>query len=253
MKSYFVTDAHLGSGADSSLREKQLVDFLVSIEEDADKLFLLGDMFDFWFTYRHVVPRGFVRILGQLARMADKGIEVHYYIGNHDMWMFDYMEREIGVVMHSDVERIELQGKRIMIGHGDGLDAKDRRYNFLKRVFRCRLNQRLFAMVHPGLSFGIANAWSESSRRSHRADCQEYQGDEREGIVQHCLGELAKAPYDYFIFGHRHGQVERTLTSNGRTATYINVGNWIERRDYAVMENGEVRTGQWRGWSATTD
>ena len=243
---YFVTDAHLGAGADSSQRERELVAFLTSIEDKADTLFLLGDMFDFWFTYRHVVPRGHVRFLGQLARMVDRGIQVHFFIGNHDMWLFDYLSSEIGIIMHPHPETLHLQGRTIHLGHGDGLDAHDHKYNFLKRVFRSPINQRLFAAVHPGLSFGIANAWSHSSRVSHGPNCQDYKGDDREGIVQHCLQLLHNEPYDYFVFGHRHGQVLRPLSTNGHNATYINVGNWLNRRDYAVLHQGTITLHQYQ-------
>lgn len=245
-KVYFITDAHLGSGKDSSEREKSLCDFLKTIQGEAQAIVFLGDMFDFWFTYKHVVPKGHTRLLGMLAEMADQGIELHYFIGNHDMWLFNYFEEELGITMHDGIEEMSYQGKRLLIGHGDGLDPKDKKYNLLKKIFRCRINQWLFAGIHPRIGFGIAERWSESSRHSHGPHCQEYKGDKQEAIYQYCLNELQKKAVDYFVFGHRHGQISRPISANGRDATYVNVGNWIERRDYAVLSDGVLTIEQYR-------
>lgn len=243
MSTYFITDSHLGSGADSPQRERDLVAFLKSIEDDCEKLFLLGDMFDFWFTYKHVVPRGHVRLLGQLALMADKGIEIHYFIGNHDMWLFDYLEKEIGLIMHTDPEALDLGGKRFFIGHGDGIGKTDRHYLFLKTMFRCRFNQKLFAFFHPWIGFSIALRWSNSSRRSHGRKYEVYLGDEREDIVIFIKKKLKEEPYDYFVFGHRHLPLDMELgdTNSGNSARYINVGNWIDRRTYARFDGMELQ------------
>lgn len=240
-KVYFISDAHLGSGNNSRERESDLVSLLQEAEKDAESVVFVGDMFDFWFTYKHVVPKGYTRLLGQLAVMADKGIELHYFIGNHDMWIFDYFSTELGMKMHDGIECLHYQGKRILVGHGDGLDPKDKKYNLIKKIFRNRVNQWLFARVHPGIGFGIATRWSHKSRESHGSDCQNYKGDENEAIFQYCLKRLRKEPYDYFVFGHRHGQVVRDVRTGERNATYVNVGNWIEERDYAVLENGELK------------
>lgn len=237
-KTFFVTDAHLGSGADTRQREADLVRWLNAIEPEAKRVIMLGDIFDFWFTYKQAVPRGFVRLLGTMARMADNGIEFHFFIGNHDMWMFDYLEKEIGVTMHSNPEAMELEGKRFLLGHGDGLGKSDRKYNCLKRVFRGSLNQWLFAGIHPNIGFPVAYRWSNSSRRKHSLADNGYLGDEREDIYQYCKQmqqqklDAGVQPYDYFLFGHRHTPIVRPLG----TATYINVGNWIEHRDYAVFD-----------------
>lgn len=241
-KTFFVTDAHLGSGADSRQREADLVRWLDTIEPEAKRVVMLGDIFDFWFTYKNAVPRGYVRLLGKMAQMADSGVEFHFFIGNHDMWLFDYLEKEIGVTMHNDPETMELEGKRFLIGHGDGMDAKDHKYNFIKRVFRCRFNQWLFAGVHPNIGFPIANSWSGSSRKKHSSNDYGYRGDDKEGIYLYCKKmqqqklDAGVQPYDYFLFGHRHTPVVRPLGA----ATYINVGNWIDHRDYAVFDGEEV-------------
>ena len=213
-------------------------------------LFLLGDMFDFWFTYRYTVPRGHTRLLGKLAELADKGVQMHFFIGNHDMWMFDYLEKEIGAVMHDEPEVMEIDGKRFLIGHGDGLGHLDRGFDLLRRIFRSRLNQRLFAMLPPSWTFPIALRWSDSNKEKHaRQDTLHYLGDEREGIVLYCKERLEKEHFDYCVFGHRHTPLVRELQSdkvtklqsNSATQTlsesatiYINTGDWMLNRNYAV-------------------
>ena len=242
MSSYFITDSHLGSGNDSLQREKDMVQWLETIEPDAEKVIMLGDIFDFWFTYRHAVPRGFVRLLGKMAQMADNGVEFHFFIGNHDMWLFYYLEKEVGVIMHNHPEELIINGKHFLLGHGDGIDKADPSYNIVKRIFRNRFNQWLFAGVHPNISFPIAYRWSDRSRRSHGTDMLPYLGDEEEGIFQYCLQRqqerLATSlpPFDYFLFGHRHTPVIRPCGN----ATYFNVGNWIQNRDYAVFDGTNV-------------
>ena len=242
-KTFFVTDAHLGSGADTRQREADLVLWLETIEPEAKRVIMLGDIFDFWFTYKNAVPRGFVRLLGKMAEMADSGTEFHFFIGNHDMWMFDYLEKEIGAVMYSEPTAMEIDGKRFLLGHGDGMDASDHKYNFIKRVFRSRFNQWLFAGVHPNIGFPLANRWSNSSRKKHSLEDQGYLGDDREGIYLYCKRMQDEAiaagrkPYDFFLFGHRHTAITRPLGD----ATYINVGNWIECRDYAVFDGESVK------------
>lgn len=199
---------------------------------------MLGDIFDFWFTYKHAIPRGYVRLLGKMAQMADNGVEFHFFIGNHDMWLFDYLEEEIGVIMHKEPEIMEIDGKLFLLGHGDGMGNQDKSYNLLKRVFRGPLNQWLFAGIHPNIGFPVAHLWSSSSRKKHSAKQNCYLGDDHEGIYIYCKKRQEQRlqqglkPFDYFLFGHRHTPVTRPLGD----ATYINVGNWIENRDYAVFD-----------------
>ncbi len=238
-KIYFLTDCHLGSGDDSRERECDLVALLDSIADEVETLVLLGDIFDFWFTYKHVVPRGYSRFIGKLAQLSDMGVTIHYFIGNHDMWVFDYFEKEIGAIMHSEPEILPLNGVRVLLGHGDGLENNDPKYNFIKRIFRCRLNQRLFSLVHPWIGFSVANKWSNSSRKSHGATAHHYRGDDREGIYQYAKARLEQEDFAYAIFGHRHGSVTRPISSptTGRNALYCNLGNWIEQRDYAMLDD----------------
>ena len=207
-------------------------------------LVLLGDIFDFWFTYRYTVPRGHTRLLGKLAELADRGVELHFFIGNHDMWLFDYLEQEMGAVMHDDPEVMDIDGKRFLIGHGDGQGHLDRHYDLLRRVFRSRLNQRLFALLPPSWTFPIANRWSESNKRRHaREDTLHYLGDEREGIVRYCKERMAQEHLDYCVFGHRHTPLVRELKVDGGAAAsqstvYVNTGDWLFNRNYAVYTFG---------------
>lgn len=233
----FISDSHLGSGSDSLQREMELCRLLDSIKQDCDRLFLLGDIFDFWFTYRRLVPRGNVRLLGKLAELADSGVEIHFFLGNHDMWMFDYLEKEMGVIMHSEPEVFEFDGKRFLIGHGDGLGHLDKSFDFIRRIFRSRLNQRLFALLPSSFTFPIARRWSDSNKRKHaKQDTLHYLGDEREGIVLYCKQRLQNEHFDYCVFGHRHTPLMRPLASE---CTYINTGDWMINRNYAVYSSSD--------------
>lgn len=241
---YFITDAHLGAGADTREREKALCRLLDEIAPKAAKVIFLGDMFDFWFTYRYVVPRGYTRLLGRLAQMADAGIEMHFFIGNHDMWLFDYLHEEMGIIMHDDPEVMEYDGKRFLVGHGDGLGHLDRHYDILRWIFRNRCNQWLFSLLPEWMTFGIAQQWS----RKHRAgklektpEILDYQGDDQEGIVLYCRERMKQEHIDYCVFGHRHTPLLKEITAPGDlTATYCNVGDWLLHRNYALYADGHL-------------
>ena len=246
-KTFFVTDAHLGSGADSRQREADLVRWLDTIEPEAKRVVMLGDIFDFWFTYKNAVPRGYVRLLGKMAQMADSGVEFHFFIGNHDMWMFDYLEKEIGAVMHDEPEVFEIDGKRFLIGHGDGLGHLDKQFDLLRKVFRSRFNQRLFALLPPSWTFPIALRWSDSNKVKHaRQDTLRYLGDDREGIVLYCKERLEKEHFDYCVFGHRHTPLTMPLTQD---CIYVNTGDWLFNRNYAVYspESGKMTLLDFKG------
>lgn len=243
-KTYFLTDAHLGAGADTLQREKELCQLLNRMAHDAARIFFLGDMFDFWFTYRHVVPKGYTRLLGCLAQLADSGIELHYFVGNHDMWMFDYLKDEMHITMHNDPEEILIDGKHFLIGHGDGLGHLDKTYDCLRSLFRNRFNQRLFALLPQWMTFGIASGWSQKKRATRlqrKPEILEYQGDDNEGIVLYCKQQLLLQPLDFCVFGHRHTPFVKQITAaNNRTTTYINVGDWLLHRNYAVFTDGQI-------------
>ena len=246
MKIVFLTDSHFDASTESLQREREMCGFLDSLKGNTDMLVLLGDMFDFWFTYSRVVPRGHTRLLGKLAELADSGIDIHYFVGNHDMWLFDYLQQEIGAHMHLDPVEMDLDGKRFLIGHGDGLGHLDHTYDVLRWVFRNPINQRLFSWLPSRLTMGIALAWSRHSRQSHKSDTLQYLGDENEGIVVHCRQILADHPLDYCVFGHRHTPLVRTITAtNGHQAQYVNVGDWLNHRNYAVYQQGNITLHEW--------
>lgn len=236
MAVYFASDFHLGLDTDipSKEREKMIVRWLDSILEDAEALYLLGDMFDYWFEYASVVPKGFVRILGKLAEFTNKDIPVHIFTGNHDLWMFGYLEEELGAKLHKHPIHTTINGLEFKIGHGDGLGPGDRGYKFIKNIFSNRLNQWLFARIHPNTGIAIMKWFSKRSRESE-TDVIDFMGPDKEWLIQYAEEELKSQYVDFFIFGHRHLPIDYTL-SNGKTR-YINTGDWIHHFSYARLEN----------------
>ncbi|MCB0397250.1 MAG: UDP-2,3-diacylglucosamine diphosphatase, partial [Flavobacteriales bacterium] len=221
---YFASDFHLGAPDEESSREreKNIVAWLRSIEGDAETVFLMGDVFDFWFEYKTAVPRGHVRLLGQLAQMADNGIRLVFFTGNHDMWAFDYLEKEIGMEIHRKPLLTELKGKRFYLAHGDGIGPGDHKYKFLKAVFANPLCQWLFARLHPNFGIGIAQYFSRKSRLS--TEDETFYGD-KEWQVIHSRDMLKEhGKIDFFIYGHRHLANDIPLKE---TARFINLGDWI--------------------------
>ncbi|TVR87724.1 MAG: UDP-2,3-diacylglucosamine diphosphatase [Saprospirales bacterium] len=239
-KIYFASDFHLGLDAEALTnrqRERIICRWLDTIARDASEIYLVGDLFDFWFEYQTVIPKGHTRFLGKLAELSDSGIDISVFSGNHDMWMFGYFEEELGIpVFHKQVVR-EWNGKRFFIGHGDGLGPGDRGYKRLKKVFRNRLCQWLFARLHPNFGITLANFWSGKSRAHSKRD--EFLGADREWLVQYCERKLTEDPtINYFVFGHRHLPIQHTL-ENGKSV-YINLGDWIHHFTYAVFDGEKM-------------
>lgn len=235
---YFASDFHLGAPnwETSLLREKELCNWLLEISKDAEEIYLLGDLFDFWFEYKKVVPKGYVRLLGTLAKLTDKGIKITLFKGNHDMWMFGYLKKECGVDIVSDQLIIERNSKRIFMHHGDGLGKGDKSYKILRYIFRSKLCQWLFARVHPNSGIALAEFLSRRSRISQKNRYNAYLGDDKEQLTGFCLEELKKQHVDYFVFGHRHLALDIAL---GNDTKYINTGQWLEKMPYARF-NGEI-------------
>lgn len=235
---YFASDFHLGApNWEKSLhREKELCRWLDTISADATEIYLLGDLFDFWFEYKKVVPKGYVRLLGNLAKLTDKGIKITLFKGNHDMWMFGYLHRECGVNIVSDELIIERNQKKIFLHHGDGLGKGDKSYKFLRYIFRSKLCQWLFARIHPNSGIALAEFLSRRSRLSQKNRYNEYLGDEKEQLTGFCHDELKKRHFDYFIFGHRHIALDIKLSDNSK---YINTGQWLDKKPYARF-NGNI-------------
>lgn len=238
-KIYFASDFHLGvpSFEKSLAREKRIVKWLDEIKLDAAEIYLMGDMFDFWFEYKYAAPKGFVRLLGKIAEITDSGIPVTFFTGNHDMWMFDYLPREIGVTIYKDPIEKEFNGKKFFLGHGDGLGPGDKGYKFIKKIFSNRFCQWLFARIHPNFGIGMANYWSRKSRLSNGPEDEKFTGEENEWLVVFAKGVLQTKHFDYFIFGHRHLPLDIKLAENSR---YINLGEWVNYNTYAVFDGNTV-------------
>lgn len=236
-KIYFASDFHLGAPnhKESLKREREIVSWLEEIKKDAAEIYLVGDIFDFWYEWKRAVPRGYVRILGKLAEICDSGISVRFFTGNHDLWTFGYLEEEIGLKVHRDPIQVILQGKDCFIGHGDGLGPGDYKYKFLKKVFTSRLCQWLFSRLHPNASFGLANYFSSKSRIANIGKDAIFTTEENEWLYSYSKEVLAKTHFDYFIFGHRHLPLDIQITDSSR---YINLGEWVNYNSYGVLENG---------------
>ena len=239
---YFASDLHLGVDArlDSAARERLFVRWLTEVvEPDAEALYLVGDVFEFWFEYRHVVPRGYVRLLGKLAELRDRGVDVHYFTGNHDLWMRDYFERELGIPLHRHPERRTFDGRHFLIGHGDGLGPGDAGYKRMKRVFRNPLAQWAYARLHPNFAIALARRVAQVSRDHTGSSEDDFLGRDREWLVASAERKLARHPeLDYFVFGHRHLPIDLTL-SDGRSR-YVNLGDWLNFQSYAVWDGGAL-------------
>ncbi|MGP1446764.1 MAG: UDP-2,3-diacylglucosamine diphosphatase [Candidatus Limimorpha sp.] len=239
MKVYFASDFHLGAPEmnDDLQRERRLVGWLDRIKADADKVFLLGDLFDFWFEYGTVVPKGHVRILGKIAELIDSGIEVHFFIGNHDLWQFGYLEKETGLIVHEKPELIDLNGKRFLLAHGDAIGPGDNGYKFMRRIFTNKINQCLFKWLHPDLGIRLAHWCAYRSRMGKKLHGRKLSPDmnvEELSQYKYVETELQAHPdIDYAVFGHVHCPIERMM--NTRTK-FVFLGDWISYFSYAVFD-----------------
>lgn len=235
-KIYFASDFHFGvpTYASSLERERLVVQWLCDIERDAQEIYLVGDIFDFWFEYKCAIPKGFTRFQGKIAALTDAGIPVYFFSGNHDMWMFDYFERELGVkVIHQPVVK-QWNEKRFYIGHGDGLGPGDYGYKFIKKIFRARWSNWLFARLHPNFGVGLALYLSRRSRAAGGHKDEVFLGKENEWLYLYCKEELKKEPaINYFIFGHRHLPMRLTVSE---TSEYINLGEWLSQRTFLEFD-----------------
>lgn len=238
-KIYFISDFHLGApDRETSLkRERKIVRWLDSISNDAAVLFLMGDVFDYWFEYAEAVPKGYVRLLGKLAELSDNGVELHYFTGNHDMWVFDYFTQEMNMRIHRKPVTCEYNGHRFYLGHGDGLGPGDHGYKFIKRVFANPIAQWMFARIHPNTGMRIMKYFSRKSRIMTGADDEEFLGQDKEWLILHAREVLKKDDYDYFIFGHRHLPLDIRLNEKSR---YINLGEWMNHCMYAEFDGKEL-------------
>ena len=247
-KVYFLSDFHLGAPneVESRKREDRLVRFLQDARKDAGVIFIVGDIFDFWFEYKTVVPKGFVRILGTLAQMADEGIQLHIFTGNHDLWMQDYLSKELNAKLYFEPQQFTIQNKQFLIGHGDGLGPGDNGYKRLKRIFTNPLCQWLFRWLHPDAGIQLANYFSRKSRAKTGNADELFLGEDKEWLILYAKEQAKTMAVDYFIFGHRHYAIDLKINEKSR---YINLGDWIRLNTYAVFDGKDV---QLLTWEATT-
>jgi UDP-2,3-diacylglucosamine hydrolase len=235
---YFASDVHLGSGAANRNHEREIlfVKWLREVQNDASMIFLLGDIFDFWFEYRKVAPQGFVRVLGALAEICDSGIPVHFFTGNHDIWVFDYLHRETGMIIHREPYEADLAGKKFFIAHGDDLGRKDIKYQLLKSFFHNRIAQWIFSKIHPDISFVWAHSWSKNNRISKGIGGVGFLGEDKEDQIVFAKDFLSKKHIDYFVFGHRHLALEFQIAPDCRL---FMLGNWFNDIAYGVFDGND--------------
>ncbi len=239
-KIYFASDVHLGAPGINNHRrhEQRFVSWLDEIKHDAQTIYLMGDIFDFWFEYKSVVPRGFTRFLGKLSEITDSGIPVHFFTGNHDVWIFDYLPSECGVTVHHHPIIIDIDDKRFYLGHGDGLGKYDPKYNLLKKLFTNKAAQRCFSLLHPSIGTFIATKWSGQSRKSNvEKHGTQFYGPDQEYSILYAKDLLKTEHIDYFIMGHRHIALDLPLNEYSRI---IHLGDWIQLFSYASFDGKDV-------------
>lgn len=238
-KIFFASDFHLGvPNPESSLqRERNIIAWLDSIKHEAHSIYLLGDLFDFWFEYKYTVPKGNIRLLGKLAELRDAGIPISFFTGNHDMWMFDYFPKELGIPIYRESQLLEVGDQKLLIGHGDGLGPGDSTYKIIKKFFNSRLCQWLFARIHPNLGIWIAHTWSRKSRITNMKKEEKFEGETGEFLWMYCRDLEKVHHHDFYVFGHRHLPLDLEVGENSR---YINLGEWVNFNSYAVYDGTNV-------------
>ena len=238
-KIYFASDNHLGAPnlEESLVREKKFVSWLGTIKKDAEAIFLVGDIFDFWFEYSEVVPKGFTRTLGKLAEISDAGIPIYYFAGNHDMWLVDYFQKELNLTVYNKPKVFTINDKKFFVGHGDGLGPGDKSFKIMKKIFKNPFFNWCFRCVHPDLGIKIGKYLSNKNRLKSSLEDLRFNGNENEWLTKYCKEKLKNKHYDYFVFGHRHIPLEIKLSPN---STYINLGDWITHFSYAVFDGRQV-------------
>jgi UDP-2,3-diacylglucosamine hydrolase len=238
-KIYFASDQHFGlpNHAKSLVREKKFISWLEEVKQDAEALFLLGDLFDLWMEYKTVIPKGFVRVLGKLAEISDSGIPIHFFVGNHDLWVRDYFQKELGWKVYTKPAEFIFSGKFFLIGHGDGLGPGDTGYKIMKKVFTNSITRWFYRWIHPDIGVVLAQNLSLKNKLISGDEDVKFLGEENEWLVQYCKQKLIEKHYDFFLFGHRHLPMEISL---GKDSKYINTGDWISYFTYAVFDGEQL-------------
>lgn len=245
-KIFFASDFHLGvpNAEESLARERRIIRWLNTVKPEAHSIYLMGDIFDFWFEYAHTIPKGFIRLQGKLAEMTDAGIPVIFFTGNHDMWMFDYFKKELDITIHRNPVLLEVNHQKVLIGHGDGLGPGDTTYKILKWFFNSKFCQWLFGWIHPDIGIGIAHFWSRKSRISNIRKEEKFKGEENEFLLTYCKELETKTHHDFYIFGHRHLPLDLKVAENSR---YINLGEWVNFNTYAEYDGNNVQLKTFNG------
>ncbi len=241
---YFVSDLHLGAPdqAQSKEREKAFVAWLDHIGDSAKTIYLLGDVFDFWFEYKKVIPKGYTRLFGKLADLSDAGVEIHFFKGNHDMWVKDYFQEELSITVHSNELVLNIENTSIFLHHGDGLGPGDLKYKLIKSIFRSKICRWFFARLHPNFGIGLASFLSLRSRIKSSAKDAIYNGPERELLYQFIESNQEKTKHDYYIFGHRHLPLFLPLEQT----VYINSGDWLKYNTFVRFDGSKMELLQWQ-------
>ncbi|MEX2593204.1 MAG: UDP-2,3-diacylglucosamine diphosphatase [Anditalea sp.] len=238
-KVFFASDFHLGvpDYQSSRVREDKIVRWLTAIQDEAAAIFLLGDIFDFWFEYEKVIPKGFIRFIGKITALRDRGIPIFFFTGNHDLWMRDYFTIELDIPVFSNPIEMEINHKKFLVGHGDGLGPGDKNYKILKKIFTNKLCQWLFKWVHPDIGIALAQKWSVNSRINNNLNNEDtFKGKEGEWLWRYCRSVERKIHFDYYIFGHRHLPLELPV---GNESTYINLGEWVSQFTFGEFDGQE--------------
>lgn len=238
-KIYFASDFHLGTPnkTESKIREMRIIRWLDAIKFDAEAIYLIGDIFDFWFEYQHLVPKGYLHFLGKLAELRSLNIPIYFFTGNHDMWMFRYLEEELGIPTYHEPQSVEWHGKTFFIGHGDGLGPGEKSFKIMRKIFHSKQFQWFFKRFHPNFSFAIAHFWSSSSRKGKPSN-PVFLGPTKEWLISYCERKIKTAPHDFFVFGHRHLAIDHTLSN--QKSRYINTGEWLSTNSYAVFDGKKM-------------
>jgi UDP-2,3-diacylglucosamine hydrolase len=234
-KLFFASDFHLGAPdwEKSKVREKKIIRWLDSIQEEAAAIFLVGDIFDFWFEYREAIPKGYIAFISKISQLRDQGIPILFFTGNHDLWMGDYFTKELGIPVYTHPIELSVEGKKILVGHGDGLGPGDNFYKLLKKVFTNPFAQWLFKWLHPDLGIRLAKAWSGHSRITNTEKNENHFLGEREWLWSYCKELNSKNPHDFYIFGHRHLPLELPV---GEKSIYFNLGEWVTQHTYLEFD-----------------
>jgi len=238
-KIYFASDQHFGAPttAKSKQREILFIKWLDALKNEATELFLLGDLFDFWFEYKKVVPKGFVRVLGKLAELKDSGIRIHFFVGNHDLWMQDYFQEELGIKVYHKPTEFVFNKKTFLIGHGDGLGPGDKGYKQMKKVFINPIAKWGFRWLHPDIGMRLAQYLSVKNKYISGEEDVKFLGEEKENLILYCKDIYQNKKYDYFVFGHRHLPLEFPI---GKESIYLNTGDWVRYYSYAVFDGNKM-------------